>query len=409
MNPLLRRLGLSEISPFFDECYEAALQEPGLPIWLTEEFVRETAAVTPILTTNLEAAVAAIPAVTANADLLLFAKILHRMLGNRQHHEIVFPGLAFPKAPEGQDPLGWDMCPLYPMLARIRETYEQMCTGKLPKDILEATFSGVNGSISASFRLAGRHAFIPLYFLWCTTYSTGALYRLNNFTCELRSDIRLPIRAFQNAEGVLVLLADTGVKFHRNGRLLGAAGATDPEGAFTAEYRETEDCYEGYTVDGAKGLGSSAVLSLPKSQWTPIYTPGDVLVSLHIPKSQSFAPEALEEAFREVEDFFGSVLSERNAKGCVCVSWLLAPELQDILRPTANILGFQSRFVKFPSMSNGLEVFVFVFDRAISSLSEVNLEELPENTSLAKSLKALYLQGHYLCETGGFRPFSLKA
>jgi hypothetical protein len=60
-------------------------------------------------------------------------------------------------------------------------------------------------------------------------------------------------------------------------------------------------------------------------------------------------------------------------------------------------------------MSNGLEVFVFVFDRAISSLSEVNLEELPENTSLAKSLKALYLEGHYLCETGGFRPFSLKA
>ena len=55
MNPLLKRLGLSEISPFFDECYEAALQEPGLPVWLTEEFVRETAAVTPILTTNLEA------------------------------------------------------------------------------------------------------------------------------------------------------------------------------------------------------------------------------------------------------------------------------------------------------------------------------------------------------------------
>ena len=32
MNPLLKRLGLSEISPFFDECYEAALEEPGLPI-----------------------------------------------------------------------------------------------------------------------------------------------------------------------------------------------------------------------------------------------------------------------------------------------------------------------------------------------------------------------------------------
>ena len=84
MNPLLQRLNLPDISPFFEECYEAALAEPGIPVWLTEAFLRQTAEVTPIIRTNLDTVIDALPAVTAQPDLVLFAKTLYRMLGNRQ-------------------------------------------------------------------------------------------------------------------------------------------------------------------------------------------------------------------------------------------------------------------------------------------------------------------------------------
>jgi len=406
MNALLQRLNLPEVSPFFDECCAAALAEPELPVWLTEEFLRETAEVTPIISANLDLVIDALPAVTAQPDLVLFAKVLYRMLGNRQHHEIVFKGLEFPKPPEGQDTLAWDIFSVYPMLARVRQSYEEMCAKGVPEHILSATFGDcVGGCVSASTRRAGRTAFIPLYFLWCTTYSTCAIYKLGLFSCEIRANIDLQVWAFANAEGEVKVLSGDGVTYHRDGQVLGSAGATDPEGSFTASFRETEDAYEGYGMDAAKGLATSQLVSLPKALWKPVYAPGDSLISLHIPAGNAFTPEIVESALKEAKEFFQAYLPERNTKGFMCISWLLAPELDEILRPTSNILLFKNLFYKFPTLSNGVEVCNFVFEKCISSLDEIDVEALPAETSLARSLKALYQQGRYLYETGGLIPF----
>lgn len=407
MNALLQRLNLPEVSPFFDECCAAALAEPELPVWLTEKFLRETAEVTPIISANLDLVIDALPAVTAQPDLVLFAKTLYRMLSNRQHHEIVFKGLEFPKPPVGQDTLAWDIFSVYPMLARVRQSYEEMCAKGVPENVLSATFGNcVGGSISASIRRAGRPAFIQLYFLWCTTYSTCALYKLGRFSCEIRSNIHLPVRAFANAEGAVQLMADDGTAYHRSGQVLGSAGATDPEGSFTATYRETEDTYEGYAIDAGKGLAMNQPVTLPKALWKPVYAPGDSLISLHIPAGKGdFSPATVESALKEAKEFFKAYLPERNTKGFMCISWLLAPELDEILRSTSNILLFKNLFHKFPTLSNGVEVCNFVFEKNISSLDEVDVDALPAETSLARSLKALYQQGRYLYQTGGIIPF----
>ena len=41
----------------------------------------------------------------------------------------------------------------------------------------------------------------------------------------------------------------------------------------------------------------------------------------------------------------------------------------------------------------------------LHSLEEVDVDALPAETSLARSLKALYQQGKYLYQTGGIIPF----
>ena len=95
MNDLLSRLGMKEISPFFDECYEKAKAETGCPVWLTEDFLREAAKEEPYFGAELEELIAAIAPVKSNPDLVLFARTLYHMLAPRVHHEKVFGGLAF--------------------------------------------------------------------------------------------------------------------------------------------------------------------------------------------------------------------------------------------------------------------------------------------------------------------------
>lgn len=139
MNELLSRLGMKEISTFFDECYEKAKQEKGCPVWLTEDFLREAAEEQPYFGTELEELIAAIEPVKNNPDLLLFARTLYHMLAPCVHHEKVFGGLAFPEAPEGVDTLPYDIFSFYPLFAHIREAYRNLASRGADADILTET------------------------------------------------------------------------------------------------------------------------------------------------------------------------------------------------------------------------------------------------------------------------------
>jgi hypothetical protein len=79
---------------------------------------------------------------------------------------------------------------------------------------------------------------------------------------------------------------------------------------------------------------------------------------------------------------------------------MLAPELAEFLRPTSNLLGFQRDYLPYPVPSEGEDVFVFVFGTHPRDLST-----LPEDTSLRRALKQLYLDGGYLYEYCGVIPF----
>ena len=65
--------------------------------------------------------------------------------------------------------------------------------------------------------------------------------------------------------------------------------------------------------------------------------------------------------------------------------------LADILGPESKIVQYGNRFVRYPVMSAGREVFSFVFPPNITDLNE-----LPENTRLERGLKKLYLSGGYI-------------
>ena len=399
MNDLLIRLGMEHISEYFDECYKKALCDKSTPVWLDEGYLRDGAAEFEYFKSELDSLVDALPHVLQKPDLVLFAKTLYFMLEDRRFHEESFAGLEFPKAPDGENPLPYDIFSFYPMFARIREAMAVIRKMNVDEEVISKTYSGIDGCIKASTKLEGRFSFNKTYFLWCTLYKNAVLFKIDRFSFELREGCRLNVRAFINSSDEIKIMMQDGIKVHRSGRLLGSAGAEDEEGAFVTEFTETEDAYIGNPAED--GIVKVEKLSLKKAEWKPFYAPGDDLISVHIPATGAFDRETVNASIEKGRDFFKRLYPQKDIKGFMCISWLLDPALKNILKPESNILAFQDIYTKFPYVSKGLDVFHFVFGKSAERLSDVDLDSLPEDTSLMKKLKDLYRSGGFIYEVGG--------
>lgn len=71
-----------------------------------------------------------------------------------------------------------------------------------------------------------------------------------------------------------------------------------------------------------------------------------------------------------------------------CASWMLDPKLEPIMGKESRLAGFMNCFVKYPHKDPGTAVFGFVFPKRYESY-----ETLPEDTSLRRKLKQLYIDG----------------
>ena len=80
-----------------------------------------------------------------------------------------------------------------------------------------------------------------------------------------------------------------------------------------------------------------------------------------------------------------------------CESWLLSPALKDLLPPNSRILNFQALFEVDKVHWESDAVLEWVFQKRGNSL-----EELPEDTSLQRKMKAYLLDGGKVGEAFGY-------
>lgn len=405
MNDLLKRLNMENISDLFDSAYEKLSSDKEIPEWLTESYVRTAISDCFISEEVLNLVLPALPLVRENDDLVLFSKILYDMLGIHKHHSEVFGGLEFPKAPEGYNPLPYDLFSFFPMLARVRESFFKLKKEGVSEEILKQTYCSVGASIISSEAKMGRTCFPTLYFLWTTTYKNADLFTIGRFNFEIRRNCDLKMRAFVNKNGEIKILMEDGIKVHESGLISGSAGAKDDKNSFETKYCETEEYFEGNPVTESDARIINEKIQLKKSDWKLLCAPGDNYISVHIPGNGTFAPDVVESSINSGREFMKKLYPETDFKAFMCISWLLSPELKQILKPTSNIISFQNRYNKFPVLCSGLDIFNFVFGKPISSLSEVDFKSLSEDSSLKKALKELYISGGFIHETGGIFPF----
>lgn len=120
-------------------------------------------------------------------------------------------------------------------------------------------------------------------------------------------------------------------------------------------------------------------------------------ISIHIPSDAVMTKENLRNSYREAKVFLAAFYPEYKDAPMMCHSWLLSPVLKKMLKEGSRILIFQDAFdiTKVEEEGNGFVHWVFKDPR-------LAYEDLPENTSLQRNLKAYLLKGGQVGEAKGF-------
>lgn len=119
-------------------------------------------------------------------------------------------------------------------------------------------------------------------------------------------------------------------------------------------------------------------------------------ISIHIPSDAVLDPEKIKESLQEAKVFFEKQTPLWKGVPYRCCSWLLSPSLKELLGENSKILKFQEMFRIEEVYKDSDEFFEWVFKR-----KDIPLEELPEETSLQRNMKAHLISGGWVGEGMG--------
>lgn len=116
--------------------------------------------------------------------------------------------------------------------------------------------------------------------------------------------------------------------------------------------------------------------------------PGDPILALHIPTSfEPFDKEARIESYRMAWRYF---CPDGRPLVCVCGSWLLYDQYEEVFVPGSNINSFRKEFHML--YSKPADTFTNCW-RVFGSKHQLPTEDLPEKTSLQRAFKRYMLAG----------------
>ena len=394
----LKTLGINEIPELYGKNFDSVMKEyDERGVWfLTDEFLDEIQADFAMFDEKYQFVKDSIVKVRENELLARHSLLLYHMLADRAPGEIAnVTETAVP--PTEEDRPVYEMSAFFAELAFAPKMAKFFRDREVPEDVLLLTIRDTfDGSLHNYYKLFGRDGFeADRIFRWnqrlidCTILHIGLL----NF--EMRKKFIESGVVLRNKAGeAAILVHDQPVS--ASGIIAGSAGAEDT--AFFGAFTETDDAYEGYPVDPWNAIISSEKKSYPKSEWELFITDTDPVISVHIPPSKDFTPENMEAAYSACLRVFEKSFPEYQPKAFYCHSWLMEPQLREMMKPTSNILAFQGKYLRFPRISDGRAVLIFLYDDPTIT----NWEDLPENSSLQRAVKAHYLSGKFIYEPCGF-------
>ena len=334
-------------------------------------------------------------AISKKPALSLFLALLVRSFVDKNDIQADVAALSLPAAREGEDAFPYDMLPALAVCTAIPSLYEEMKRRGLPDDVLYPSLRTVERSIDA-FRERNNGAYGMANFnWWCHRYFLGTIYRIGRLEFELPVSFPNAYRVLQSKTGEVLSLAN--MRLHRDGVAIGSLHYEDEEGAYWAAVEETDEAYIGHPID-KKGRALREKITLPKSDWQVRLTGGDPVVGIHIPPGGGFSADALDATFSRAREILATHFPDFPYRAFVTGTWMLDPQLRDLLGAEGNLVKFGERFTRMTMKSAGRSVLNFVFLRP---QAEIDFTTLPESTRLERALKAHYLAGNAIYETYG--------
>lgn len=356
---------------------------------LSDDYIRNILEENRLLTDHIDTILQAAAEIRENPAMCLLVCLLEQWAKKGGIPEEGFQN------PKGAG-LAYDFYCLFAAIPTIPETVAGLQKRALPADVIADTMAEYDYCVQLCRNSLGRPAFDLGRLWWIQRIIHNQLVHIDRLKYDLPGPYLQGFWVYENSAGEQLVLAD-GLQLHRSGGILGAAGLEDTQGSFVADIAETDTTVEGYPV--ANGLVQPEKIRLDKTLWKLRLSPKDNVLGIHIPPGGGFDPKTMDESFSRAKEIFRKCYPDYPFKAFHCRTWLLSPQLRTILKPESNILAFQNRFVSVPYCSNGRECFSFLFG-ILSGVPQ--MQELPENTSLQRAVKAIYVDGGCIHEGEGF-------
>lgn len=405
MADIREKFNITLESECWDEAYEKALNDKDLPEWLTEKFLRDLHEETGLLPDVLENLVTALPYVLENPDLVLLAKAVYYIFDKRLPASKAISKYEQIVAPDGiENTMGYDLFMAFPIVAHLSITWKELIARGVDADVVKKSLMFTNNVLKDIERIEGKpttSAYIIGYHRLCFYINQ---FHIDRLRFEIHENSSRPAKVFQNSEGKLAALM-CNCTIHKSGYILGSGNYTDEEGSYDADFVETETTYEGYAVSDETHVAEKTRTVLKKSEWTPVFVPGDTVLKVHISPGPGFTKEACDASYARAREIFTRCFAEYDFKGFVTCCWMLSPVLREILKPESNIISFQNGFKVFPAENAALDVYMYVYKLHPKSIDEVDFENLPEENSMQRGVKQKGLEGKFVQQCNGFIPF----
>lgn len=238
-------------------------------------------------------------------------------------------------------------------------------------------------------RQTGMPGINKTYFTWQTLFAKARIFELEEgLQFELKKVHNAAVYIRNKKTGKILPLLSTGT-VHRSGlQMLGSIGYEDAEGAYEATFTEDGENIYGYSCDDKV---ATQLETFPKSEWEVYLRPGDDFISFHIPEGADISLDTVVPQFKKARQIIKERFPEHRGWDIFGSSWIFDPTLLEIVKPESKIAQLRTIFTLYPIKSNGDSIFSFVFEK-----KPEKLEDLPEDTSLRRGLKKMYLEGRYI-------------
>ncbi len=266
----------------------------------------------------------------------------------------------------------------------------------IPIEVVEATLvAQVSERLRKDTARAGRPCLGSSGLTWLSYHLAGKVFRLGRLVYTPRP-FEGKLTLYRNREsGETIAVPTSGLKFRRDGQFDGAGGRSDPEGVWTSRIRQDGNTLVSNAWISPHGCARQEDIRLDLTVWEAVLEPGDQTIEFHIPGGEPLDQAACGESFRWSLKFFARHFPEITPRAIHVGTWLLDPQLQDMLPATSNLVRFQREMYLYPvDYGAGGE-------RHILGSDYNSLDDAPQRTALQRSVIRHLRAGGHMMGAGG--------